>query len=531
MKLLLLCLALVSTVYADAEVGTKKKLPSDCDTSGEKQKRTEVKRAVLHEKPPCMSKCALTQKVNDVDEQLLQFAMDFEKLSRDLAAKSSTEPVKESAEESQSDDYTTEEVESAPVVKSSSAAPNEDFILFDARLRRLEKSADTVDAMLGDLKLLKIQNSLLRSKTKASDNVARIVREQNAILIQQNAGLRQGYNTVQNMVEDLGNRLIQMEESTHALNNSMISLKEMGTVTSQRQSSRRNDDVMNELSEYSSKMRDMVIRMERVEEWIQQLLETGSAPPLMYQPTPHPQPDVPPRDCEEIRRMGFTTSGVYSIQPWAAKAPFEVYCEMDYYEGGWTLIQKRRDGTVSFDRLFNDYATGFGDLSGEHWLGNENIHLLTDQNSYRLHIVMLDWEGNRRYAEYAGFKLGSSREYYNLRFGAYTGDAGDGLRGNADDGSRNLYLSQFGTRDYDNDSCSPCMYEGQPFNNCAVLMRGGWWYRACSDSNLNGQYIQDHDLSACEGECFGIRWATWHNEINYSLKAVMMMVKTAPTDQ
>lgn len=63
-------------------------------------------------------------------------------------------------------------------------------------------------------------------------------------------------------------------------------------------------------------------------------------------------------DCEEIRRMGFTTSGVYSIQPWNAKAPFEVYCEMDYYDGGWTLIQKRRDGTVNFDRLFNDYATG-----------------------------------------------------------------------------------------------------------------------------------------------------------------------------
>ena len=62
-------------------------------------------------------------------------------------------------------------------------------------------------------------------------------------------------------------------------------------------------------------------------------------------------------------------------------------------------------------------------------------------------------------------------------------------------------------------------------------MRGGWWYRACADSNLNGQYIQSEDLTACEGECFGVRWGPWHDEINYSLKASMMMVKTFPVEE
>ena len=56
--------------------------------------------------------------------------------------------------------------------------------------------------------------------------------------------------------------------------------------------------------------------------------------------------------------MGFTTSGIYSIQPWGARQPFNVYCEQDYYDGGWTVIQKRRDGSENFDRSYDDYTNG-----------------------------------------------------------------------------------------------------------------------------------------------------------------------------
>merc|ERR1719436_1865670 len=167
--------------------------------------------------------------------------------------------------------------------------------------------------MLSDLKLLKIQNTLLRSKTKASDNVARIVREQNAILIQQNAGLREGYAVVQRKVEEFENRIIMLEDSSTAFNNSISSLRNLKSMVNEGLSTASdNSDLMSELGQTNTNLRDITIRMERVEEWIVQLLETGSAPPLMYQPTLHPQPDVPPRDCEELRRMGFTTSGVYS---------------------------------------------------------------------------------------------------------------------------------------------------------------------------------------------------------------------------
>lgn len=40
-------------------------------------------------------------------------------------------------------------------------------------------------------------------------------------------------------------------------------------------------------------------------------------------------------------------------------------CDMDYRGGGWTVIQKRMDGIIDFQRLWCDYLDGFGDLLGQ----------------------------------------------------------------------------------------------------------------------------------------------------------------------
>lgn len=42
----------------------------------------------------------------------------------------------------------------------------------------------------------------------------------------------------------------------------------------------------------------------------------------------------------------------------------EVFCEMDYMGGGWTVIQRRTDGLTDFKRPWADYADGFGNLAG-----------------------------------------------------------------------------------------------------------------------------------------------------------------------
>lgn len=42
----------------------------------------------------------------------------------------------------------------------------------------------------------------------------------------------------------------------------------------------------------------------------------------------------------------------------------EVFCEMDYMGGGWTVMQRRTDGLTDFKRPWADYADGFGNLAG-----------------------------------------------------------------------------------------------------------------------------------------------------------------------
>lgn len=180
-------------------------------------------------------------------------------------------------------------------------------------------------------------------------------------------------------------------------------------------------------------------------------------------------------DCRDVYNAGFTDNGVYTISPtgWPGSS-FEVYCNMTD-GGGWTVFQRRVDGTVGFYRNWASYKEGFGSLDHEHWLGNDKLYYLTNQKRYTIRIDFVNWDDSPYYAKFDDFRINDENDNYRLsRVGTYSVTAGSG---NGLTYHRNY---QFTTYDRDNDDSSSV--------NCAEDRHGAWWYYSCVSSNLNARY-------------------------------------------
>ncbi|XP_059155727.1 ficolin-1-like [Physella acuta] len=148
----------------------------------------------------------------------------------------------------------------------------------------------------------------------------------------------------------------------------------------------------------------------------------------------------------------------------------QVMCDTVTDGGGWTIFQRRVSGTVDFYRNWMEYKNGFGDFtSGNFYLGNENIHLLTSNRPTELRVDMI-FSGTKYFAKYSSFSISSETDGYRLHVGGYTGDAGDSL------GYHNGAM--FSTFDRDNDNAIDY--------SCPEHKHAAWWYFTCYESNLNG---------------------------------------------
>ena len=99
---------------------------------------------------------------------------------------------------------------------------------------------------------------------------------------------------------------------------------------------------------------------------------------------------------------------------------FQIWCDMQN-GGGWTVFQRRQDGSADFYRGWSDYKVGFGNLIGEFWLGLDKIHRLTKSNQSVLRVDLMDIDGSRGYAQYQSFSVASESDSYKLNVGDFSG--------------------------------------------------------------------------------------------------------------
>ncbi|XP_045184613.2 fibroleukin-like [Mercenaria mercenaria] len=204
----------------------------------------------------------------------------------------------------------------------------------------------------------------------------------------------------------------------------------------------------------------------------------------------------PKYSCKEFRLNGALQNRVYKQYN-----GLDVFCDQTTDGGGWTVFQRRQNGETDFYRNWTEYKNGFGDLTGEFWLGNEHLSILTSSGDHELRIDMEDFDGNKAYAKYSKFMVYPEEDKYKLEVSGYSGNAGDSLE----------YHNGMAFTTFDNDN------DKHSSRNCAIYGHGAWWYNACHHSNLNGQYFnipgkRDHR---------GIIWFYWKNK-DYSLKSVEM---------
>ncbi|XP_056625742.1 microfibril-associated glycoprotein 4-like [Triplophysa dalaica] len=220
--------------------------------------------------------------------------------------------------------------------------------------------------------------------------------------------------------------------------------------------------------------------------------------------------ELHPLDCSEIYETGEQVSGIYSIYP-TADRPVWTQCDMissgeDEEKGGWTVIQRRMDGSMNFYQPWKHYKRGFGVIESEYWLGLEYMYQLTHNRKYMLRVDLEDFEGRKGSAVYSLFSVDSECEGYRLTVSGFKdAGAGDSLSGHSG--------FKFSTFDKDQDT-----HEG----NCAKLFLAGFWYSSCHSTNLNGVYLWGEDATHY---AIGASWTSWSNNYALSMKSMTMKIK------
>jgi len=161
----------------------------------------------------------------------------------------------------------------------------------------------------------------------------------------------------------------------------------------------------------------------------------------------------------------------------------------------WTIVQRRFEGDVLFNRNWSEYQAGFGHLDGDYWIGLDAIREMCPEPTecevrieFEFHDdVYYKWgsgavtksEDGHYYAQWGEFGIAGSEDNYRLSVGKFQSESsspgiGDHFSGHSGE--------EFTTIDKDNDNMGD--------NNCAERFggSGGWWFHSCHTVNLNGEW-------------------------------------------
>ena len=218
--------------------------------------------------------------------------------------------------------------------------------------------------------------------------------------------------------------------------------------------------------------------------------------------------------CCEIKSNNFKFAPiqnmprVYTITNFCGdcRAVAQGYCDADSDGGGWLVVQRRKDGSVSFNKGWTEYEGGFGDLNGEFWYGLRPLNCLTSQGQWELRIDLTHSNGTKTYLHYKRFAVGSASDKYPLQISQYTG-----IYPVDPFSTHSLNNMKFTTKDQDNDKYG---------NNCAVRGNGknsnGWWYNGCALITLNKRYSEKDKIY--DGR-------VWHNYLFTEMKIRLINCK------
>jgi len=139
------------------------------------------------------------------------------------------------------------------------------------------------------------------------------------------------------------------------------------------------------------------------------------------------------------------------------------------------VFLRRVDGSLLFNRTWDEYRDGFGSGGGGNtWLGLEIVRLLADGENLEIRIEGVIENGSSCYIHAKHFSLDSEEDSYILHFDSVTSPS----RAISDN-----------WRAHNNE---PFTTWDDPSNEvCSKMFTGGWWFTQCHMVYLTGKYHGD----------------------------------------